>query len=199
MKNDDKINLKLVLDEINNLNSLLYELEDDDLNSINFCPICNEFSEFKSFGIKSRPNVKCPICGSLERHRLSWLVFKYKLDYLLFKKDIKLLHFAPEKIFYNIFREMENVDYFPVDLFPEGFEKRNIKIRASVNMENIPFDDETFDIIYNSHVLEHVPYDIVAMGELYRVLKKGGYCVVLVPIRRNLNQTLEKEEYNTPE
>lgn len=36
------------------------------------------------------------------------------------------------------------------------------------------------------------------MGELYRVLKKGGVCITLVPAF-NIPKTIEKEEYNTPE
>ena len=66
-------------------------------------------------------------------------------------------------------------------------------------MESIAYESNTFDMIYHSHVLEHVPNDIVAMNELYRVLKPNGYCVILVPINFSLNETLEKEEYNTPE
>lgn len=44
-------------------------------------------------------------------------------------------------------------------------------------MENIPYEDETFDIIYTSHVLEHDPNDNKALNELYRVLKTNMfYC-----------------------
>lgn len=65
-------------------------------------------------------------------------------------------------------------------------------------MENIPYEDETFDIIYTSHVLEHVPDDNKALNELYRVLKSNGTCFIAVPIH-DISETLEKEEYNTPE
>ena len=64
-------------------------------------------------------------------------------------------------------------------------------------MENIPYDDEQFDVIYNSHVLEHVPDDLKAIGELYRVLKKDGICIIMIPLS-DLSETLE-EEYSTPE
>ncbi|KZX12193.1 ubiquinone/menaquinone biosynthesis C-methyltransferase UbiE [Methanobrevibacter curvatus] len=65
-------------------------------------------------------------------------------------------------------------------------------------MQDIPYPDNTFDLIYNSHVLEHVPDDIKAMNELYRVVKPyNGKIVIMVPILKE--ETLEKEEYNTPE
>lgn len=40
-----------------------------------------------------------------------------------------------------------------------------------------------FDIVYCSHVLEHVyPHEVpLAVAEIYRVLKPGGKAVILVP------------------
>jgi SAM-dependent methyltransferase len=42
--------------------------------------------------------------------------------------------------------------------------------------------DESFDVIYCSHVLEHVQDDGKAMAELHRVLKDDGWAILLVPI-----------------
>ena len=41
--------------------------------------------------------------------------------------------------------------------------------------------DETFDLIFFNHVLEHIPHDTKALSEVYRILKKGGICVLGVP------------------
>ncbi len=81
---------------------------------------------------------------------------------------------------------------------PEIYIERNINIREKVNMEEIPYEDNTFDFIYNSHVLEHVPDDIKGMEELRRVLKEDGVCITTVPLSP-IPETFEKEEYNTPE
>ena len=99
---------------------------------------------------------------------------------------------------YKIFNNQENIDYYPVDINPKRYKKNKINIREKVNMENIPYEDNTFDFIYNSHVLEHVPDDIKAMGQLRRVLKEDGICLVTIPLF-NIPKTLENEEYNTPE
>ncbi len=52
-------------------------------------------------------------------------------------------------------------------------------------MNEIPFEDDTFDLILCNHVLEHVPTDDVAMKELTRVLKPGGTAILQVPISAN--------------
>jgi ubiquinone/menaquinone biosynthesis C-methylase UbiE len=51
-----------------------------------------------------------------------------------------------------------------------------------VDITAIQMADHTFDAIYCSHVLEHVPDDRRAMREFCRVLKPGGWAILLVPI-----------------
>lgn len=46
---------------------------------------------------------------------------------------------------------------------------------------NLPFTSHYFDFIICSEVLEHLTYDVRALRELKRVLKKGGILVVTVP------------------
>jgi len=45
----------------------------------------------------------------------------------------------------------------------------------------MPFADDTFDIVIASEVMEHIPTDQVAMGEVARVLRPGGLAAVTVP------------------
>jgi len=47
----------------------------------------------------------------------------------------------------------------------------------------LPFADATFDRVIASEVLEHIPDDVAAMGELARVLRPGGTMAVTVPAR----------------
>ena len=51
-----------------------------------------------------------------------------------------------------------------------------------MDIMDIQYPDESFDVIYCSHVLEHVPDDRKAMREFRRVLKRGGWAILLVPI-----------------
>ena len=51
-----------------------------------------------------------------------------------------------------------------------------------VDIQALPFRDATFDLVWCSHVLEHVPSDRKAMHEIRRVLKAGGSAVIQVPV-----------------
>lgn len=189
---------KYLSNELNLVKQLLLKKNMDSIELEHYCPICGELSIFEPFGVHPRMNVRCPKCGSLERHRLVYLFFQLNYSYLLENEEINLLHFAPETVFYNYFKQKDNINYHTVDLYPETYESRNIHITQKVDMQNIPYPDKNFDFIYNCHVLEHVPNDIKGMEELYRVLKDDGVCITLVP-QSNIETTLENEDFNTPE
>ncbi|MBU0711643.1 MAG: class I SAM-dependent methyltransferase [Bacteroidota bacterium] len=165
------------------------------------CPICNStYRIFDSFGEKARENAQCYNCKSLERHRLLFMYLSEKLS--LFNnnpKPIRLLHFAPEKVFYNRFTNMKMVEYTPCDLFPELYNYNGSIEIIKVDITNIPFEDDFFDFILCNHVLEHIPNDKLAISELYRVMKKGGSGILQVPIDYNRKVTYEDWTINTPE
>ena len=111
----------------------------------------------------------------------------------------KLLHFAPEKIFYERFSDLQYVEYFPCDLDEEKFDKLKGKVVSHADITNIPFEDNFFDFIMCNHVLEHIPDDGLAMRELRRVLKTSGWAILQVPIDYRLETTYEDFSINTPE
>ena len=158
------------------------------------CPVCKaKFPAFLPYGIKPRPNAKCPKCKSLERHRELWVIL-HRLDW--HRAGMRVLHVAPERVFYWMFKKLKDIDYWPVDLDPEKYHGR---VRKKVDITDIPFEDNSFDLIMCNHVLEHIPDDRKAMSEVYRVLKpKTGIAFLNVPIF-NTPATLENPEYNTPE
>ena len=47
--------------------------------------------------------------------------------------------------------------------------------------ENLPYANETFDVVYSSHVLEHVNDEAKALAEMRRVLKKNGVLIIGMP------------------
>jgi predicted SAM-dependent methyltransferase len=133
------------------------------------------FRMFLPYGYgKQRNNALSPSSLSLERHRLLWLYLKNETDFFTSKERKKVLHFAPEQAFYKLFRNQKNIDYTTTDLFSPLAD-----VKADIC--NLPFDDNSYDIIFCNHVLEHIPDDTKAMQELFRVLKKGGMAILQIP------------------
>lgn len=141
------------------------------------------FKTFLPYGYgKQRNNVLSPSTLSLERHRLLWLYLKNNTDFFTAKH--KVLHFAPEQAFYKRFRRMENLEYVTTDL-------NSPLADVKADICNLPFEDNSFDVILCNHVLEHIPDDTKAMVELYRVLKVGGMGVFQIPQDLNREKTFE--------
>jgi SAM-dependent methyltransferase len=53
-------------------------------------------------------------------------------------------------------------------------------------LEDLPWEDATFDLITCLDVIEHVPDDVVALRELLRVCRPGGFLLVTVPAYQSL-------------
>lgn len=131
------------------------------------------FKTFLPYGYgKQRPNVLSPSTLSLERHRLLWLYLKNETPF--FTAPLKVLHFAPEQAFYKRFRKLENLDYTTTDL-------NSPLADVKADICNLPFEDNSYDVILCNHVLEHIPHDVKAMQELYRVMKPNGWGIFQIP------------------
>jgi len=152
-----------------------------------YCPICK--TPLSQFLKLYRPyHLWCPICRSLQRHRLLWLF--YNSQFFRFPPaEHRFLHIAPEPALVSQFKKISNLIYLSADLSnPEAMVKMDIC--------NIHFPEETFDILQCSHVLEHVDDDRKALNEFWRVLKPNGYAILLVPIAGQL--TYEDSSITSP-
>ncbi len=141
------------------------------------------YRKFLPYGYgKQRQNALSPGTLSLERHRQMWLYLQNETDF--FTKPLKVLHMAPEQEFLRRFRKMKNLDYITADLYSPI-----VDVKADIL--NLPFEDESFDVVFCNHVLEHIIDDGKAMSELYRVMKKGGWGIFQVPMKNSLEKTYE--------
>jgi len=142
-----------------------------------YCPVCEKYSrKFQSFGTcgSSRPDARCTFCGSLERHRLVWAFFYDRTDLFDDSTSKRMLQISPGP-FADVLREEQGIDYLSGDI-DEG------KAMEKVDVTDIQYPADTFDVVYASHVLEHIPDDRKAMREIRRVLAPDGWAVLLVPI-----------------
>lgn len=137
-----------------------------------------------------RENALSPSTLSLERHRLLWLYLQNETDF--FTKPKKVLHMAPEQCFFKLFKKQKNLDYTTSDLFAPY-----VDVKADIC--NLPFENNSFDVIFCNHVLEHIEDDNKAMAELYRVLKPNGMGVFQVPQDVSLEKTYEDFSITSPE
>ncbi|GAB4285223.1 MAG: class I SAM-dependent methyltransferase [Marinilabiliales bacterium] len=148
------------------------------------------YRKFLPYGrINTRKNALSPGTMSLERHRLIWLYLKEKTDF--FSKNYKFLHIAPEYCFIKPFKSLKNIEYTTGDLISPWAD-------VKLDIMDIPFDDNSFDIIMCNHVLEHVDDDIKAMKEFYRVMRPGGWGIFQVPIDYNNEKTIEDPTVTNP-
>lgn len=145
----------------------------------------SSYRKFLSYGYQNlRENALCPGTLSLERHRLLWLYLTRKTNFL--NQSLKVLHIAPEQVFYTKFKAIKDWEYTTTDLHSPLAD-----IKADICA--LPFNNDQFDLIFCNHVLEHIPDDKKAMEELYRVLKKGGTLIAQVPLNEELDETFEDD------
>ena len=148
------------------------------------------FRKFLPYGYGSpRANVLSPSTLSLERHRLLWLYLTRETDF--FSKPLKVLHVAPEQAFYKRFKNQKNLTYITTDLYSPLAD-------VKADLCALPFEDDSLDVIFCNHVLEHIPDDTQAMCELYRVMKKGGWGIFQVPQDINRAHTFEDDTITDP-
>ncbi|MEN8764966.1 MAG: class I SAM-dependent methyltransferase [Wenyingzhuangia sp.] len=148
------------------------------------------YRKFLPYGYEiQRKNVLGPSTLSLERHRLLWLYLKKNSDF--FNTPKKLLHVAPEQCFYRLFKKQENLDYTTTDLFSPLAD-------VKANICDLPFENDSYDVVFCNHVLEHIIEDRKAMSELFRVLKPGGWGVFQIPQDINRLNTYENSTIKTP-
>ena len=155
-----------------------------------FCPVCGKSSRrFRQFGLVPRPDAECTHCGALERHRLLWFFVTSRTD-LFDGKSKKVLHVAPEPCLESILKQRLGGSYLTADLF-----KSTVMLKMDITSINYP--DRSFDVIFCSHVLEHVQDDRKAMREFCRTLKSNGWAILLVPI--TAESTFEDPSIRDPE
>lgn len=135
-------------------------------------------------------NFECPWCGAHDRERHLVL---YMTDFGLLKnlEKKKILHFAPEKHLSQIISSCNPKQYIKGDLFPKQPDVE------CLNMLNLPFQEGIFDLVIANHVLEHVSDDLIALNEIHRIIKPGGYAVLQTPYSPLLHRTFSDKGIKT--
>lgn len=150
------------------------------------CPVCGHSGLFNPTGWPIRLEAACPGCGSLERHRLLalWIAANpVELD------GKEILHFAAESFSTRTIGG-KAARYVTADIAPG----RDLVL----DIERLELPDSCFDVVINSHVLEHVD-DGKALREIHRVLRPGGLAITMIPLIEGWDSTYENPEIVSPE
>jgi len=158
----------------NSLNVLIFKFRNSHKEKFE-CSICHYRGPFldKVTYNGMRKHARCPNCSALERHRLQFLV----LQEVFREKEtahLRMLHVAPEAFFREFFSQRFG-QYETADLKMKGADH-------IVDLQCLPFGDGTYDFVFASHVLEHIPDDRKAISEIRRILRPNGMAMLPVPI-----------------
>jgi len=146
------------------------------------CPCCGwqgrRFFDYIEMGY-SVPNAACPQCDSHSRHRALFLWLRD--DFRIAGKAGTALVFAPERAIASLWRTAPRLNVYKVD-----FERsRGVDVQA--DLMKLPFASEVADLIWCHHVLEQVPEDRIALGELQRVCSASGELIVSAGVSADQN------------
>jgi predicted SAM-dependent methyltransferase/rubredoxin len=136
-------------------------------------------------------NYICPNCGAADRERLYAAYFKMIANKI--KPDSSLIHFAPENALSKHLKKQNIYKYSTADLC-----MKNVDFKVDLTKMDV-FLDNSFDIFICSHMLEHIENDILALKELYRILKPGGWGILMVPILTPIKISYEDPNKTAPE
>lgn len=125
----------------------------------------------------------CPRCQALGRQRQLVRHLRGKPQLFSLNAPI-ILHIGPSKSITQWFLKQGLTNIVTIDL-------RSGVAMLRMDIMRLAFRDDIFDVIVCSHVLEHVPGDLVSMKEMLRIMKAGGICMIQVPLQPDLLETVE--------
>lgn len=150
------------------------------------CSCCGK--TFSLFLFSPYMTALCPNCLSMERYRLICRYLREETDFG--SEKVRLLDIAPDWSFQEFCRSYPNVDYVSIDI------QSPLAIKH-MDIRDLKFPDDSFDCILCYHVLEHIDDDMLALAELRRVLRPGGWALIQVPIQ--VEKTVERIELSREE
>ena len=135
-------------------------------------------------------NFECPACGCHDRER-HLLMYLRSTGLLRLMAGARILHIAPEPYLQRFISDTAPAEYVLGDLNPTRTGIQRIDLQA------VPCPADYFDFVLANHVLEHVQDDMQALGEIFRILRPGGYAVLQTPYSGVLTHVFEDRGIQT--
>ena len=145
-----------------------------------FCPICDKETVFRAQHEWFRDHLLCDRCKSIPRERALMKMIK---DFYPNFRELKVHESSPGGRGVSVLLGRECPGYSFSHYFPTvqlgQFGPRKVRCE---NLENLTFDDSSFDLFITQDVMEHIFQPESAFMEIARVLKPGGAHIFTVPI-----------------
>lgn len=136
----------------------------------------------------NRSKLSCPSCGGMDRERLSAEYLLRRLGAGFTAPEFRFLEFAPNPAFSDFLQRHFTFRHETADLLRPN-------VDHALDLTNMPkIATESVDAWVSLHMLEHIPDDAAALRELHRILKPGGFGILLVPLSLALEKTDEDPE-----
>jgi SAM-dependent methyltransferase len=135
------------------------------------CNVCNK--KLRKFITLEDGDRLCPFCGSTSRARRLWSI----LNAGFLRDGLSILDFSPSRCLFRVLKNTRGIHYASTDLSGDFLSE------FQYDMLNIDAADDKYDLLICYHVLEHIVHDVEAMKEIFRVLKKGGTCIIQTPFK----------------
>ena len=156
------------------------------------CNLCGATGRFEGSLRLGRNQFPCLECGASLRYRDQTAAIlqhfasgrELSLDRFINTdtcQSLSILEIALRSPFIRRFRQIPSYTRsYQFNDVPSGELKDGVVCQ---NLERTSFDDETFDLVVSSDLMDHVPDWRVAVAEIGRILRPGGAHVFSVPIR----------------
>ena len=143
--------------------------------AVRYCPACDS-GVVGFFRYGDERDWGCPKCGASPRERLMHALLD--AGRIVIPSGAAVLHCAPNEasLVRRFYRSAG--DYVPADIDPARYAVPGMQKLDLMSMT----DEGRFDIIYASHVMEHVPDDATVLSNIRTALRPNGEAWLIVPL-----------------
>lgn len=144
-----------------------------------FCTCCDKEVDFVAHKSWLRDNFRCSNCKSIPRERALMLIIEKEYPNW---KNLSIHESSPDKRGHSKKLRSQNTAYLETQFFLNEKPGAIVNGVRSEDLENQTFEDNSFDLVITSDVMEHVYDPEKAFKEIHRTLKPGGAHIFSVPI-----------------
>lgn len=78
-------------------------------------------------------------------------------------------------------KKIQTINYYGLDIVGERLNEaklKGVKIQKGDLNQKLPYENDFFDCVHANQVIEHLHNTDLFISEIYRILKRGGYCII---------------------